>query len=411
MSDIDFSFKGTEVFEKIAASTKRITVVRGGTGASKTYSLAQIVALFLFSGWCGKNEKGQDVAYKEGIFSVVRKSLPSLKASAMRDFLEILHRGNLYRFVKHNMTENTFSYKGRMVEFFSVDDQQKVRSRTRTNLWMVEANEMSFEEEFFHLSIRTDEKIYMDFNPDDDQMWINTQLEKKRARIKGDVEVIVCNYTQNPFLSKTKITDIEYLKESGDEDFWNIFGLGEYGHIRGLIYGDWTEWDFPKEGQSFFGLDFGFSNDPCALVEMKIIYNYLYCRELLYEVGLTNWALGELLKSESIKRETIWADSAEPKSIEELRMMGFKINGVKKGPDSVYYGITKVKEYDIRVTERSTNIWMERRRYKWKVNRITGEVERSPVKRFDHLMNAIMYGVVGETTQKTKKPIFSHIRR
>ena len=399
------------MFEKIAASQKRITVVRGGTGASKTYSLAQIAVLFLFSGWCGKGKDGKDIAYPEGVFSVVRKSLPALKATAMRDFLEILHRGNLYRFVKHNMTEHTFSYGKRMVEFFSVDDQQKVRSRTRTNLWMVEANEMSFAEEFFHLSVRTDEKIYLDFNPDDDQIWINTELEKKRAELKGDVEVIVCNYTHNPFLSKAKIADIEYLRDSGDEDFWNIFGLGNYGHIRGLIYGDWTEWDFPGEGQSFFGLDFGFSNDPCALVEMKVVYNYLYCREILYEIGLTNWALGELLRAEGIKRETVYADSSEPKSIEELKMMGFKILAVKKGPDSVHQGITKVKEFDVRVTKRSTNIWMERRRYKWKVSRVTGEVERVPVKRFDHCMDAIRYGVIGQTTMQPKKPRFSHIRR
>jgi len=411
MSDIDFRFKGTKVFEKIANSRKRIVVVRGGTGASKTYSLAQIAAIFLFSGWCGKNKKGQDVAYPKGVFSVVRKSLPSLKATAMRDFLEVLHRSNLYRFVKHNMTENVFSYKGRIVEFFSVDDQQKVRSRTRTILWMCEANEMSFTEEFFHLSVRTDEKIYMDFNPDDPYIWINTQIEKKRTTLKGDVDVIVCNYKDNPFLSRAKIEDIEYLKESGDEDFWIIFGTGEYGGIRGLIYPEWSEWKFPEDGESFFGLDFGFSHDPCALVEMKIIYNYLYCREIIYETGLTNWGLGELLKSESIKKETIWADSAEPKSIEELRLMGFKIRGVKKGPDSVYYGITKVKEFDVRVTEASTNIWMERRRYKWKVNRITGETERKPVKRFDHMMNAIMYGVVGQTTMQVGKPTFTHIHR
>lgn len=411
MNNIDFRFKGTEVFEKIAASRKRITVVRGGTGASKTYSLAQITVLFLFSGWCGKNKNGKDVAYAEGVFSVVRKSLPSLKATAMRDFLEILHRGNLYRFVKHNMTEHTFSYGKRMVEFFSVDDQQKVRSRTRTNLWLVEANEMSFSEEFFHLSVRTDEKIYMDFNPDDDQVWINTQIEKKRAGLKGDVEVIVCNYTQNPFLSRAKIEDIEYLRDSGDEDFWNIFGLGQYGHIRGLIYNGWTEWEFPEDGDSFFGLDFGFSNDPCALVEMKIVHNYLYCREILYEVGLTNWALGELLRSEGIKREMIWADLAEPKSIEELSMMGFKIKGVKKPPDSVRHGIKKVKEFDVRVTKRSTNIWMERRRYKWKVDRVTGETLTKPVKRFDHCMDAIRYGLIGNVTMKPRKPRFSHIRR
>ncbi len=411
MSDIDFSFKGTEVFEKIANSRKRITVVRGGTGASKTYSLAQIAVLFLFSGWCGKSEDGKDIAYSEGVFSVVRKSLPSLKATAMRDFLEILHRGNLYRFVKHNMTEHIFKYGKRMVEFFSVDDQQKVRSRTRTILWMCEANEIDFDEEFFHLSVRTDEKIYMDFNPDDDQIWINLQIEQKRARLKNDVEVVVCNYTHNPFLSKAKIEDIEYLKESGDETFWIIFGTGEYGHIRGLIYKDWTAWEFPKEGESFFGLDFGFARDPTALVEMKLKYNVLYCRELIYETELTNWQLGEMMRAENIKRELIFADSSDPRSIAELQLLKFNIKGVKKGADSVRQGILKVQELDVRPTERSTNIWMERRRYKWKVSRVTGEVEPKPVKRFDHLMDAIRYGVIGRLTMKPTKPRFSHIRR
>lgn len=410
MNDIDFRFKGTKVFKWITASPKKIIICRGGTRSSKTYSLAQITVLFLFTGWVSKNDKGGDVGFPDGVFSVVRKSFPALKATVLRDFLEVLHRANLYRFVKHNMVDSTFKYKGRMVEFFSVDDQQKVRGRKRRVLWCNEANELGYMDEFYQMLLRTTDKVYLDFNPDDDQIWINTQLEQKRAQDKGDVEVIVSNYMHNPFLTPDEIAEIEYLKET-DDIFWTVFGLGEYGHIRGLIYKDWKQTQRMPEGESFFGLDFGFANDPAALVELQIKGNILYGQELIYETGLTNWALGEMMRAENIKRQPIWADSSEPKSIKELELMGFNIKAVKKGQDSVRNGILKLQELDVRFTERSVNVWKERRRYKWKVNRQTGETEQKPVKRWDHIMDAIRYGVIGQTTQTKGKPTFTHIRK
>ena len=368
----------TPVFEQNFNAEKRIVINRGGTRSSKTYSLAQLFIVELFSG-------------ADKILSVVRKSFPALRATAMRDVVEILHKNNLYSLVKHNKTENIISYGSNILEFFSLDNEQKVRGRKRTHLWLNEANECNFEE-WQQLIFRTSQKAYLDFNPDDINCWINTELEQKRAHSKADVEVIISSYKDNTFLDTQTIKEIEFLKTS-DPEYWKIFGMGEYGRISGLVFeGFAVVSQIPIEAKRLgFGLDFGFSNDPTALVEVYQNDGKLYINELLYQNGLTNSDISNRLLELGLQRyDTVIADAAEPKSIEEIYRAGFNIKPAKKGPDSINASIDILKRYPTCVTSTSTNLLKELRSYKWQADK-NGQTINKPVDYNNHAIDALRY--------------------
>lgn len=379
-----------------APADKFVIINRGGTRSSKTWSLAQIFVTWLFTG-----QLGRDVWIMEGVASIVRKSYPILKATVLRDILDILHAADLYQYVKHKKVDKLFEYNGRTLEYFSLDDAQKVRGRGRSILWLNEANEVKFRSEYLMMAVRTKHRIYIDFNPDDPQIWINTRLEQQRADEIGDVHVIQSSYKQNPYLGAQQIQEIEYLEKT-DPSFWTIFGLGEYGFIRGLVYpAKWTEIDKIPEGlPKVYGLDFGFNPNPAALIELSIDTPRLYLREILYETDLTNAELADMIKGEGI-RGPIFADSAEPKAIKELKSYRLKVHPAEKGPDSLKDGIRKVKEFQIYVTRDSTNLINEKRRYKWIEDR-DGNPTGQPVKAFDHLLDALRYGLTGTKTRRRK---------
>jgi phage terminase large subunit len=368
----------TPVFEQNFNAEKRIVINRGGTRSSKTYSLAQLFIVELFSG-------------ENKILSVVRKSFPALRATAMRDVVEILYKNNLYSLVKHNKTENIISYGSNILEFFSLDNEQKVRGRKRTHLWLNEANECNFEE-WQQLIFRTSQKAYLDFNPDDINCWINIELEQKRQHSKADVEVITSSYKDNTFLDAQTIKEIEFLKTS-DPEYWKIFGMGEYGRISGLVFeGFAVVSQIPNEAKQLgFGLDFGFSNDPTALIEVYQNDGKLYINELLYQNGLTNSDISNRLLELGLQRyDTVIADAAEPKSIEEIYRAGFNIKPAKKGPDSINASIDILKRYPLCVTASSTNLLKELRSYKWQTDK-NGQTINKPVDYNNHAIDALRY--------------------
>ncbi len=368
----------TPVFEKNFNSQKRIVINRGGTRSSKTYSLAQLFVVELFSG-------------EDKILSVVRKSFPALRATAIRDVVEVLHKNHLYSLVKHNKTENIISYGSNILEFFSLDNEQKVRGRKRTHLWLNEANECNFEE-WQQLIFRTSHKAYLDFNPDDVNCWINTELEQKRAHSKADVEVITSSYKDNTFLDTQTIKEIEFLQHS-DPEYWKIFGMGEYGRISGLVFEGFTVVSqIPQEAKRLgYGLDFGFSNDPTALVEVYQNDGKLYINELLYQNGLTNSDISNRLLELGLQRhDTVVADAAEPKSIEEIYRAGFNIKPAKKGADSINASIDILKRYPLYVTSSSTNLLKELRSYKWQSDK-NGNTINKPVDYNNHAIDALRY--------------------
>jgi len=242
--------------------------------------------------------------------------------------------------------------------------------------------------------IRTEGKIILAFNPDDEDIWINTELEQRRVKERGDVEVIVSTYLDNPFLDPQIVKEIEYLKET-DPQYWQIYGLGNYGKITGLIFPDFEIVEGVHKDSRFlgYGLDFGYTNDPTALVGVwKFDEETLYLQEFLYEKGLTNQDIADKLDRLGISREDqIFADSSEPKSISELRSYGLSVTPASKPKGSINYGIDLLKGFTINVTKDSLNAVKEFRQYRWKKNRLTGEWLNEPIDDWNHYLDGLRY--------------------
>jgi phage terminase large subunit len=374
--------EATEIFERNYDSKAKIVINRGGTRSSKTWSLNQLCALWLISGNYGNGNY-----ITEGVWTTVRKYRTNLDGTVIRDFEDILKAEGWYNSIDHNKTKKQYRYGKRLVEFIGADDEQKLRGAKRNILYCNEANELEYKQEFFQLLMRTENKIFLDFNPDDEQIWINQELEIKRSNEVGDVEVIVSNYKNNSFLPKSLIKEIEYLQQT-DKEFWKIYGLGEYGNISGLVYENVKYVDsMPDCKLVAVGLDFGYSLDPSAALKVYRKDDELYLKEIIYERGLTNQDLAERLKP-IIGREELICDSAEPKSIEELYRLGLNAKPATKGRDSILNGIDILKRFKINVVS-SSNLRKEFRTYKWATDK-NGNSLQKPIGA-DHLLDALRY--------------------
>lgn len=286
-----------------------------------------------------------------------------------------------------------------MIEFIGIDDPQKARWPRREILYCNEANELS-QEDFFQLHIRTSYKTFIDFNPDDEDIWINTELEQKRAIQGKDVEVIVSTYKDNPFLDKKIVREIERLWKE-NEQYWQIYGLGQYGKLEGLIFKNITDIQtVPAEAKLLWhGQDFGFTNDPSALVSVYLWNSSIILDERIYETQLNNNDLVNRYKELWIgKYEEIVADSSEPKSIDEIQKSGFNIRWATKWPDSIRFGIDLMNQYKIYVTARSINLKKEFRKYMWGKDK-NGKSTNTPVDSDNHGIDASRYLIM----EKLKK--------
>ena len=362
--------KTTNVFNKAYRSTNRITCLQGGTRSSKTYSLCQLFIIRALQ-TTGKT------------FTIVRKTLPACKGSVYRDFLNILKELEIYSEEYHNKSELSYTLNNNLIEFISVDQPTKIRGRKRNYLWLNEANEFSYED-WTQLILRTTEQVYLDYNPSDPYSWI---YEKVNTR--EDCTFIKSTYLANPFLDKETIIEIEWLKDI-DPDYWRVYGLGEIGTIQTMIFRNFNLVDDMQGRLIGYGLDFGFTNSPTALVEVRLLDDSLYIKELLYEKRLTNTDLANKLKEFGIDRQTeIVGDSAEPKSIEEIYRQGFNIKPAKKGA-GIHLGIDIMRRYKLNITKDSLNAIKEFRSYKWATDK-NGDVLNTPVKVNDHLVDAVRY--------------------
>ena len=360
----------TNVFHKAFKSSTRITCLQGCTRSSKTYSLCQ---LFIVK---ALNETGK-------VFTICRKTLPALKGTAYRDVLELLKELGLYSEEYHNKSELSYSLNGNLIEFISVDQPQKIRGRKRNYLWLNEANEFTYED-YQQLILRTTDKVYLDYNPSDPYSWI---YEKVITR--DDCTFFKSTYKANPFLDKDTIAEIERLKDL-DPDYWQVYGLGEIGSVQTMIFRNFNLVDEVQGRLVGYGLDFGFTNSPSALVAVYQSDDNLYIKEMLYEKRLTNTDLANKLKEFKIDRQSeIVADSAEPKSIEEVYRSGFNIKPAKKGA-GIHLGIDIMRRYKLHITKDSLNAIKEFRSYKWATDK-NGDVLNVPVKVNDHLIDATRY--------------------
>lgn len=362
----------TRVFDILDRSRKRIVSLRGGTRSSKTYNT------LIYWVWKLKQETGKTL-------TIARNTMPALRASAMRDFFEILETAGLYSEANHNKSNNEYTFNDNLIEFIGVDQSERVRGRKRNYLFLNEANENSLES-FRQLAFRTTEKIVLDYNPSDTFSWIYDDVETRE-----DCEMHVTTYKDNPFLEQSLVSEIERLQDA-DEDYWRIYGLGEIGSGSARIYTHWRsiseeEWPTGK-GQRVFGLDFGYNN-PSALVEVIYYDNMLYWKERLYESKLTNNDLIAKLKLESdVVNGTTIADCAEPQRIEEMNRAKLKAEPAFK---AVKDTIDFVKSRPLRIHEDSVNLLREIKRYSWKKDSKTEKLTDDPVKFDDHCLDAGRY--------------------
>lgn len=394
-------FKTTSVFQYNWESKKKININRWWTRSGKTFNLLQ---LFLF--WLLYWRVDEDRYFEKWILTVVRKYSSTLKSTAMRDFEEIIDIYWVRDKIAINKSDKTYKVWERTVEFIGADDQQKLRWWKRDILYCNEANELTYRAEFFQLLIRTKYKIFIDFNPDDEYIWINTELEQKRRISEKDVRVIVSTYKDNPYLSEWEIKEIERLEKT-DKAYWNIYGLGNYGKLEWLIYYFEEIPRVPKEAK-FIGywLDFWYTNDPTALVEIYQSWDSLVVNELIYETGLTNQDIIVKLTSLGINwDDEIYADSSEPKSIEEIYRGGFNVKPVTKWADSIQFWIDLVKQYDIKITETSINLKKELRKYSWAKDKEWNPTNK-PIDLYNHWLDAFRYLVMMKLTKKPELDIF-----
>ena len=360
----------TNVFHKAYNSDTRITCLQGGTRSSKSYSLAQLFIIKCL----------QDTGKT---YTICRKRLPALRATAYRDMIQILKELDLYAEENHNKSALSYQLNGNLLEHISVDQPTKIRGRKRHYLWLNEANEFTYED-WQQLILRTTERIYLDYNPSDPYSWIYDKVV-----VRDDCTFIKSTYMANPFLDKDTIAEIERLKDL-DPDYWQVYGLGEIGSVQTMIFRKFELVDEVQGRLVGYGLDFGFTNSPSALVAVYQSDDNLYIKEMLYEKRLTNTDLANKLREFRIDRQSeIVGDSAEPKTIEEIYRQGFNIKPAKKGA-GIHLGIDIMRRYKLHITKDSLNAIKEFRSYKWATDK-NGDVLNTPVKINDHLIDATRY--------------------
>jgi len=375
----------TDVYDKTLSSPKQFVVNVGGAGSSKSYSIAQLLIQTLF------NEQNHKIA-------IGRKTFPALRMTAYKLVIDLLKDYGLYKLDCHNKTENIYvnPLKNSSMQFFSLDDPEKIKSADFNDIWLEEANEFTYED-YLVLKMRLRapsskmNKLYLTLNPIDENNWIAMKLSKDPT-----VDIIRSTYKDNPFLTPEYIAILENLINE-DANYYRIYVLGEWGKLENIIYPNWQVIDdMPGEfQQQAYGLDFGYVN-PTALAHIGIIDKDLYIDELLYQTQMTNSDLISRLLT--FPRLDIYADSAEPQRIEELKRS--RLNCYPADKD-VKLGIDLVKRQNIKITKRSINIIKEIRGYQRKKDK-DGNVLEEPVKFNDHILDAIRYGVMGKLYIKSQ---------
>ena len=369
----------TRIYEENARAWrggKRRVLNEGGTASSKTWSILQLLILI------AQNTKNPL------LISVVSESLPHLKRGAIRDFFKILDE-NPDECRQYNKTEHVYTFGKGIIEFFGADEADKVRGPRRDILFINEGNNVPWETAR-GLDIRTAKFTFVDWNPVSEfwahSNWIG-QLENA--------------YVHSTYLDAIDVlpgevvANIESNKDK-DPNWWNIYGLGLIGKIEGLVYPLFSQVDsLPNQGNVVYGLDFGFSGDPAALTKHMVFPDEIYSRELIYEVGLTNQDIAARMTDLGVAEfDEIWADSAEPKSIEEIYRLGFNIKGCPKGPGSVEYGHQKVRQYRQYWTKDSLNCIKEQRNFRYMPDK-NGKLMEKTTHLYSHGMDSRRYAVMG----------------
>lgn len=361
----------------------RIIAHQGGTRSGKTYSIIQLLI---------------GLALKSKIhISVVSCAFPHLRRGALRDWRLLMEEAELYDEESHVKSEDTYHFpNGSIMEFFSVDNALKVRGPGRDILFVNEANLIN-RDTFFQLLLRTRNNVIIDYNPADEYHWIYDDVLTRE-----DCKFIKTTYKDNPFLPKEQIEEIERLQKIGGH-YWEVYGLGNVGRAEGLIYPNHEIFndELPDTKIKGYGLDFGFSSDPTALIQVHADNNNTWEKEIIYETGLTNSDLISKMKALGVpKNKVIYADSAEPQRIEEIKRAGFMIRPVTKGRDSIKMGIDSLQRKKRHIHKTSINLIKEIKSYSWQQDK-DGKATNNPISFNDHAQDAVRYFIHMTTTKPT----------
>jgi len=371
----------TTVFRKNYESRTTIVLNEGGARSSKSYSVCQLLIYKMMT------ETNKNIL-------ITRKTMPSLRITAYKLFVDLLKQYGFYDERCHNKTMRSYEYNGNFILFISIDEPTKIQSTEFNYIWMEEAEEFTFED-FIILKTRLSGKIkgdemnqiFLTYNPKQEQSYIN-----KKVRYFSDVTLIKSTYKDNPMISEEYVNIIESLKDQ-NEKLYKVFALGEYANVEGKVYTNIKNTgDYPGQfDEVIYGLDFGFNNPSC-LLEIGIKDKVYYITELLYETKLTNSGLishlNNLITGKE-KRNFIYADSSEPARIEEIYRAGFNIKPADKSLNS---GIDYIKSSEIYTNPSNINFNSELEIYCYKKDK-NGNFLDEPVKFIDHAMDAMRYAI------------------
>ena len=398
----------TTAIKKLRSLKRKVRIVPGGTSAGKTYGIIPILI---------------DTAIRNSNLeiSIVSESIPHLRRGALKDFLKIMKSTG--RFIEQNYNKTLLTYtfsSGSYIEFFSADQEGKVRGPRRHILYINECNNITFET-YHNLAIRTEKTIWLDFNPTN-EFWAHTELRDDK-----DAEWLTLTYKDNEALDESIINEIEKAKAKAYynpdleppalfnatniknhywHNWWKVYGIGELGILEGIIFKNWYKIKDIPDGSRLigYGMDWGFTNDPTTIVCCYQFERIKIWKELLYQTGMTNGDIALKMRELGItKNDIVIADSSEPKSIAEVNMFGFNVRPAVKGPDSIKFGIDLLQREDIYVTEDSINLIKELRNYAWDQDK-TGKLLNVPVDAYNHCTDPMRYLATGTMSkQKMRK--------
>ena len=380
--------QATILFRQNYYAREQVIVNQGGTSSGKTFAIQQVL-------FCLACEAGNT------IITVTGQDIPNLKAGAIRDALLIYENNQkLKEMVKaYNRADKVFEFhNGSIIEYKSYADAQDAKSGKRDYLFVNEANGIKYDV-YLELALRTKTRVFIDYNPNN-SFWVHEKLIGTPG-----VQLIISDHRHNPFVNKQTRDNIEDLLHK-DIELWKVYARGITGKITGLVFNNWYLCqNVPADAKLIAaGLDFGFTNDESGCLLLYRQNGELYADEVFYETGLTNPDISLKLLGAGISKNTdIIADSAEPKSIEELHRMGWNISGAKKGADSIINSIDILKRYKINITLTSVNLRNEISRYKWRTDR-SGKTLNEPVDAWNHLIDPLRYIALNKlNTRSTAK--------
>ncbi len=386
MENLENQWKLTKIFDRncqALLNRKRRAINEGGTSSSKTFSILQVLITI-----------AENYPY---LISVVSESMPHLKRGCIRDFTNLM--GERFQESRYNRSEFTYKFQKGTIEFFSADQPAKLRGGRRDILFINECNNIAYDS-YRELDIRTRLFTFLDYNPVS-EFWVHEN---------GLIDKLENEYIHSTYLDASWVLPPEVVanieSNKSDPNWWNIYGLGRIGKIEGLVYPNFSQVDELPRGDVFYGLDFGYSNDPSVLTANVITGDQLYSRELFYETGLTNDSIARMMEGLGIRKhyDEIFADSAEPKSIEEIHKYGFNIKPCPKGADSVEFGHQKIRQFKQSWTKDSLRCIKEMRNCRYiadKDGRLTDKITHI----WTHGIDSRRYAVIGKLLTIVPNPL------